>query len=72
MEDDIEVGFNVYMAEYINENIDNNYNMVFINPPGLGGEKYYLSNILKCFDKVGITFKDILYIDENKQKTRNI
>ena len=68
MEDDTNVRFNDYMSEYLIENIDNKYSMVFINAPGLGGEEYYLSNILKCFDKIGITFKDILSIDESTTK----
>ena len=42
MEDDMNVRFNDYMSEYLIENIDNKYSMVFINAPGLGGEEYYL------------------------------
>ena len=63
-----DVIFNHYMSEYLLENIDNNYSFIFINAPGLGGEELYLSKILKCFDNLGITFKNILYIDENTTK----
>ena len=68
MKDDTSVKFNNYMDEYLINNIDNTYSMIFINAPGLGGEEYYLSNILRCFDKIGITFKKILDIDENTTK----
>lgn len=68
MENDIEARFNDNMNEYIIENINNDYSMVFINAPGLGGEENYLPNILRCFDKIGITFKNILYVDENTMK----
>ena len=68
MEDDINVRFNNYMNEYLTKNIDNTYSMIFINAPGLGSEKNYLPNILRCFDKIGITFKKILFIDENTTK----
>lgn len=71
--DDTGVRFNDYMSEYLTNNINNNYSMIFINAPGLGGEKYYLSTILKCFNTIGIAFKNILYIDEDttKQETDN-
>lgn len=68
LEDDANVRFNNYMDEYLIKSIDNTYSMIFINAPGLGGEKNYLPNILRCFDKIGITFKKVLYIDENTTK----
>ena len=68
MEDDVNVRFNNYMNEYLIRNIDKTYSMIFINAPGLGGEENYLPNILRCFDKIGITFKSLLYIDENTTK----
>ena len=63
-----DVSFNEHMAEYILKNIDNSYSMIFINAPGLGGEEYYLSEILKCFNKLEINFENILYRDENTSK----
>jgi len=68
MVNDDKVRFNDNMTEYITQNIDNEYSMIFINAPGLGGEEYYLSNILRCFSKAGIVFKNVLYIDENTTK----
>ena len=68
MEDDRDVRFYDDMAKYISKNINNQYSMIFINAPGLGGEKYYLSNILKCFGKLGITFQNVLHIDNNTTK----
>lgn len=68
MEDDVDVRFNDYMAEYVIKNINNGYSMIFINAPGLGGEEYYLPNIIRCFDKTGITFKNVLSIDENTSR----
>lgn len=68
MEDDMDVCFNEYMSEYLRENMDDGYSMVFIDAPGLGGEEYYLTNILKCFDKLKINFQNILYVDERTLK----
>ena len=68
MEDDRDVRFHDDMAEYISKNIDNQYSMIFINAPGLGGEENYLSNILRCFDRIGITFQNVFPIDENTVK----
>ena len=69
MIDDENVRFNDYMSEYLIENINNEYSMVFIDAPGLGGEENYLTNIIRCFKKIGIEFKDIIRIDNNT--TRN-
>ena len=66
-ENDIE--FNKYMSEYLKENLDSSYSMVFIDAPGLGGEENYLPNIIKCFSKIGIKFKSIIHIDEDIQRS---
>ena len=60
MINDSSVRFNDYMSEYLIKNIDDNYSMIFIEAPGLGGEEYYLPNIIRCFDKIGIKFKSIM------------
>ena len=62
MENNQSVRFNDNMTEYILRNVDNEYSMIFIDAPGLGGEENYLPNILRCFDKIDISFKGILYI----------
>lgn len=62
---DTDVSFNDSMIEYLKYNIDSRYSMIFFDAPGLGGEENYLSNILKCFNRIGITFKEVLKIDEN-------
>ena len=69
MLNDSDVRFNDYMSEYLKENIDSSYSMVFIEAPGLGGEENYLPNIIKCFSKIGIKFKDIIHIDGNTLKS---
>ena len=51
MEKDENVKFNLYMEEYIRDNLNNDYSMIFIGAPGLGGEENYLQNIIKCFEK---------------------
>jgi len=56
--------FNDYMEKYLINNIDNTYNLVFINAPGLGNEDKYLEGILKCFNKIGITFNDIIDVEK--------
>ena len=56
MEKDKNVKFNSYMEEYIRKNLNNDYSMIFIGEPGLGGEENYLHNIIKCFEKVDIEF----------------
>lgn len=68
MSDDINSRFNDYMSQYIKENIDSSYSMVFIDAPGLGGEENYLPNIIRCFDKTGISFKNILYVSNETSK----
>lgn len=65
MEDDITVRFNDYMEEYLTNNLDNTYSMLFIEAPGLGGEENYLPNIIRCFNKAKIEFKEIMRIDNN-------
>lgn len=60
--------FNLYMEEYLKQNVDSTFNLVFINAPGLGGEENYLKNILKCFENIGISFRSILDIEENTRK----
>ncbi len=68
MENNQSVRFNGNMTEYILRNVDNEYSMIFIDAPGLGGEENYLPNILRCFDKIDISFKDILYINNETTK----
>ena len=70
MTDDITVSFNEYMSEYLKSNISNDYSMIFIDAPGLGGEYNYLPNIIRCFDKIGIKFKDILLVNKNTDKSK--
>ena len=69
MSDDINSKFNDYMSYYLKQNINSDYSMVFIDAPGLGGEENYLPNIIRCFKKIGISFKNIIHIDINT--TRN-
>ena len=69
MEDDSNVRFNDYMAEYLIKNINSGYGMVFIEAPGLGGEENYLPNIIRCFNKIGIKFNSIIHIDESTLKS---
>ena len=69
MLNDSDVRFNDYMSEYLKENIDSSYSTVFIEAPGLGGEENYLPNIIKCFSKIGINFKDIIHIDNDTLKS---
>ena len=66
--DDEDARFNDYMSEYLKKNINNEYSMVFIDAPGLGGEDNYLSNIIRCFKKVGIEFKNIIHVNNNTSK----
>ena len=68
MENNQSVRFNDNMTEYILRNVDNEYSMIFIDAPGLGGEENYLPNILRCFDKIDISFKGILYINNETIK----
>ncbi len=65
MKDDKDIRFNDYMLEYLKENLDNNYSMVFIEAPGLSGEENYLTNILRCFNKIGIVFKDVISVNSS-------
>ena len=65
MSDDINSKFNDYMSYYLKQNINSDYSMVFIDAPGLGGEENYLPNIIRCFNKIGISFKNIIHVNEN-------
>ena len=69
MEDDNNVRLNDYMEEYLTKSINRGYSMVFIEAPGLGGEENYLPNIIKCFNKIGIKFNNVIHIDENTIKS---
>ena len=62
------VRFNDYMSNYLLNNVNNEYSMVFINAPGLGGEENYLPNILKCFDNIGISLDKVIAINEETSK----
>ena len=68
MINDEDARFNDYMSEYLKKNINNEYSMVFIDAPGLGGEDNYLSNIIRCFKKAGIEFKNIIHVNNNTSK----
>ena len=69
MSDDVNSKFNDYMSYYLKQNINSDYGMIFIDAPGLGGEENYLPNIIRCFKKIGISFKNIIHVDINT--TRN-
>ena len=69
MSDDVNSKFNDYMSYYLKQNINSDYSMIFIDAPGLGGEENYLPNIIRCFKKIGISFKNIIHVDINT--TRN-
>ena len=69
MEDDKEVRFNDFMTEYLIKNIDSTYSLVFIEAPGLGGEENYLPNILRCFNKIGIRFNNVIHVDKETLKS---
>ena len=64
-EDDESCVFNDYMNEYLTKQNIKNKNLVFINAKGLGGEEYYLKNIIRCFKNINIDFNKIYEIDEN-------
>lgn len=65
MSDDVNSKFNDYMSYYLKQNINSDYSMVFIDAPGLGGEENYLPNIIRCFNKIGINFKNTIHISNN-------
>lgn len=65
MSDDVNSEFNDYMSYYLKQNINSDYSMVFIDAPGLGGEENYLPNIIRCFNKIGINFKNTIHISNN-------
>ena len=68
MQNDANIGFNVFMEEYLTGNIAPNSKLVFIDAPGLGGEDNYLPNILKCFTKIGIEFADVIRLGYDTAK----
>ncbi len=55
--------FNDFMTEYLKKNINNEYSMIFINAPGIGGEEYYLKNMMRCFERTGIKLKAVLDVE---------
>ena len=70
MSDDVNSKFNDYMSYYLKQNINSDYSMVFIDAPGLGGEENYLPNIIRCFEKIGISFKNIIHVDINTTRDK--
>ena len=66
--DEVDSRFNDYMTEYLKENINNEYSMIFINAPGIGGEEYYLKNMMRCFEKAGIKLKAVLDVEPDTTK----
>ena len=57
---DADIRFNSYMEKYLASNVASGSKLVFIDAPGLGGEDNYLSNILKCFARIGIIFAEVI------------
>ena len=55
--------FNDFMTEYLKKNINNEYSMIFINAPGIGGEEYYLKNMMRCFERTRIKLKAVLDVE---------
>ena len=70
MSDDVNSKFNDYMSDYLKQNINSDYSMIFIDAPGLGGEENYLPNIIRCFSKIGISFKNIIHVDINTTRDK--
>ena len=68
MLDDKSVTFNDNMSKYLKDNLDSTYSMIFIDAPGLGGEDNYLPNIIRCFDKINIKFKNIMHVSSQTTK----
>ena len=66
--DEVNSRFNDNMTEYIKKNINNEYSMIFINAPGIGGEEYYLKNMMRCFEKAGIRLKAVLDVEPDTTK----
>ena len=44
-----------------------NKNLVFINAPGFENDHLYYEKILKCFDKIGITFNSTIEISDTSK-----
>ena len=68
MLDDKSVTFNDNMSTYLKDNLDSTYSMIFIDAPGLGGEDNYLPNIIRCFDKINVKFKNVMYVSSKTTK----
>lgn len=59
----VDLRFYNHMSDNLLKNIEDNYKLVFINAPGLGGEENYLKNIIKCFNNIGIEFAEIFDLE---------
>ena len=62
-----ECSFNPNTTCLLRNAIKNNQNLVFINAPGFKNDCLYFDKILKCFDKIGITFNNVIEISDNSK-----
>lgn len=57
--------FNNHMNKYLMQNCKDIEGLIFVNAPGLGGEESYLKNIIRCFEKINISFLRIIEINKD-------
>lgn len=61
---DEDCAFNPNTTCLLRNSINDNQNLVFINAPGTKNDNLYFDKILKCFNKIGITFKNTIEISD--------
>lgn len=59
--------FNNNLIKVLKEAISGDENLVFINAPGFKNDDLYFSQIIKCFEKIGISFKNKIEISNDSK-----
>ena len=59
--------FNANLTKVLKEAISGDENLVFINAPGFKNDDLYFSQMIKCFEKIGISFKNKIEISNDSK-----
>ena len=65
---DDDCSFNPNLTCILRNSNCENKNLVFINAPGFENDNLYFDKILKCFEKIGIVFKNTIEISDCSKK----
>ena len=59
--------FNSNLIKVLKNSISGDESLVFINAPGFENDNLYFSQMIKCFEKIGISFKNTIEISNDSK-----